>query len=262
MKTSISALHFDWNDVAECFEKAGEQWGLDGVEFSFFSGLERPHCTAEDFRRIRPEARKHGITAMTGHVWEDPAQLGPVLGPPAILRWLEACTYAGIKGMIIHGGTYPDQRVGLRRVRKVIEKVIGRFEQEGVVLNLENVRGATKETGLQLFSQAWEFAELMDAIDSPALRFCLDTGHANIAGNIEELVYQFGPRLNHIHLHDNRGREDEHLPYARGTIDWRGLFALLNEAGFNGTFCIEFRVEGRRGPFQACMYDIRATFGL
>jgi len=41
-----------------------------------------------------------------------------------------------------------------------------------------------------------------------------------------------GPRLRTLHLHDNYGEVDDHLPPGRGTIDWADLFAALAEVGY------------------------------
>ena len=260
MQVTICANGFDWTDIDDCFRQVKREFGLDGAELWFMASMQRPHCTRRDMEDVRPAARRHRIRSLTAHVWGDMAQLGAEDASTELLRWLEACDKTGVEGLIIHGGTHPDPDEGRRQVRLALESVMPRFEEQGVVLNLENVRGAERDNGLQLFSQVWEFEELLAAVNSPSLRVCLDTGHANIAGNLEEFVCEFGWRLNHIHLHGNDGVEDDHLPYPEGTMDWAGLFALLSDQGFDGTFCIEFPVRGRTERVLQCAEEIRARF--
>jgi len=259
MRTMISALHFDWTDMADCFQRAAREFGLDGVELSLYPGGGRPHCTEQDIRQLRELARDREV-CLTAHVWDEPAQLGPEGAAHAFLRWLDLCTQTGIEGLVLHGGSHPSPAEGLRIVREALGRVAGDFERAGVVLNLENTRGVVSEQGQQLFSRPGEFLEVLPAIDSPAVRFCLDTGHANITGNLKEFVQELAPFLNHIHLNDNHSEDDEHLPYGEGAIDWQGLFAALRDVAYDGTFCIEFPVREDSAPLERCLRDIRAAF--
>ena len=60
---------------------------------------------------------------------------------------------------------------------------------------------------------------------SPRLGFLLDVGHANMGEGVRELhraMHATG-RLVAMHLHDNHGLRDEHLPLGAGTVDLTGL---------------------------------------
>ncbi len=51
-------------------------------------------------------------------------------------------------------------------------------------------------------------------------------------GNTAELVRLLGDAIVHMHVHDNHGQRDEHLPMGRGTIDFSVLAPVL--ARFDG----------------------------
>lgn len=76
----------------------------------------------------------------------------------------------------------------------------------------------------------FRFAETVPAIKKEGLGFCLDTGHANLNGNLEELL-KFSPE--HFHLHDNHGVTDEHSACGSGEIDFSCVIKK------KGTFIIE-----------------------
>jgi sugar phosphate isomerase/epimerase len=64
------------------------------------------------------------------------------------------------------------------------------------------------------------------------LRFNFDIGHAHLSdGPAEErLEKSFAPMRDlavSVHLHDNHGEKDEHLPPYDGTIDWGAAIPLL-----------------------------------
>jgi sugar phosphate isomerase/epimerase len=52
-------------------------------------------------------------------------------------------------------------------------------------------------------------------------------------------VKRFAPRIDHVHISDNSGTADEHLPPGRGTIDFQWLVRQLKATGFNGTVTFE-----------------------
>jgi sugar phosphate isomerase/epimerase len=82
---------------------------------------------------------------------------------------------------------------------------------------------------------------LFDALDPYRVRFCFDTGHANAFGSAPHGVWMesLGDRLGEIHIHDNHGTIDEHLPVGEGTFPFRALLATVRERQLNPIFTIE-----------------------
>jgi sugar phosphate isomerase/epimerase len=77
----------------------------------------------------------------------------------------------------------------------------------------------------------FSLAKLLSALDSPFVGYCLDAGHGNLFSRESPPAWlePLGKHLLEIHLHDNSGRADEHLPLGEGTIDFAGLFAYLRK---------------------------------
>ncbi|HYX88257.1 MAG TPA: sugar phosphate isomerase/epimerase family protein [Gaiellaceae bacterium] len=80
---------------------------------------------------------------------------------------------------------------------------------------------------------------------APSVGLHLDVAHANLlrlAGEPNrtvELLAAFGDRLLHVHVSDNFGVEDLHLPLGAGSIDWPVVIAALKRARWDGTVTIE-----------------------
>jgi sugar phosphate isomerase/epimerase len=68
---------------------------------------------------------------------------------------------------------------------------------------------------------------LMERFRGETVSFCLDTGHANIHGNLNELQ-GLKERLTVTHIHDNRGDDDSHMPPGWGTVDWEKVNRLID----------------------------------
>ncbi len=67
----------------------------------------------------------------------------------------------------------------------------------------------------------------------------LDTGHANLEGQIEPFLAKLPKKIVHVHISDNHGEEDEHLGLGDGKIDWQQFAKLLKSISFNGTILTE-----------------------
>jgi sugar phosphate isomerase/epimerase len=82
---------------------------------------------------------------------------------------------------------------------------------------------------------------LLKEINSPYFKFCFDTGHHNVFGKAPLPLWmeQLGEYLVEVHLHDNFGEMDEHLPIGEGSFDFRELFALFSKWGLNPIYTIE-----------------------
>lgn len=75
---------------------------------------------------------------------------------------------------------------------------------------------------------------------------CFDIGHAHTVGAVPAFLDVLGS-ADHLHLHDNHGMSDEHLPIGAGTVDWARVGPAV-AARYRGIVVIEGRNvdEGRQ----------------
>jgi sugar phosphate isomerase/epimerase len=79
---------------------------------------------------------------------------------------------------------------------------------------------------------------------APGIGLHLDVGHAHLRGNhLAGLVEAFGDRIAHVHVHDNGGFRDEHLPLGAGKVDWPAAARLIRGTGYDGTVTLEVFAE-------------------
>ena len=84
------------------------------------------------------------------------------------------------------------------------------------------------------------FSQVMNSV--PAVRFHLDVAHAFIEGGmrgVKRYVDAFEDKLVHVHMHDNHGELDEHLPLGKGTMNVRKVVKLLKAIGYDKTVTFE-----------------------
>ena len=74
-----------------------------------------------------------------------------------------------------------------------------------------------------------EMLEIFERLRPHNVGLCLDCGHLTAFGRapLEEWLDELGALIGQLHLHDNWGHKDDHLPMGQGRIDFVRLFALL-----------------------------------
>src|SRR6266436_291389 len=108
-----------------------------------------------------------------------------------------------------------------------LEHLVLHAKHVGVTLCVENT---ASEMGHPAYLHAF-----VEETRLTGLRFNFDIGHAHLAELPEEerLKKSFAPLrglVSSVHLHDNHGEKDEHLPPFDGTIDWAAAIKLLKTA--------------------------------
>ena len=100
-------------------------------------------------------------------------------------------------------------------------KEISRYAEQGITVVMENV----------VESDPTALIELHDRVDHDHFKLCLDVGHANLFSKLPLTAWieKMGSRLVHLHIHDNLGRLDEHLPWGKGNIQFDAVFETLHQ---------------------------------
>jgi sugar phosphate isomerase/epimerase len=72
---------------------------------------------------------------------------------------------------------------------------------------------------------------------------CLDYGHANLMGDVPEAIETISGHLYTTHVHDNRGRRDDHLVPFSGGINWDVAMMATQKVGYDGVLMFEVAGE-------------------
>jgi sugar phosphate isomerase/epimerase len=115
-----------------------------------------------------------------------------------------------------------------------LEELMVFARQRGVEILLEN-------TPNDLASA--ERLELFNSITHLKLNYVFDTGHAHIGAGIGHEFEIMKPRIRSLHVHDNDGKEDQHLFPASegGSIDWLATMELLRSCPGQYPLLLELR---------------------
>lgn len=83
-----------------------------------------------------------------------------------------------------------------------------------------------------------DFKRFYEEVDEP-IGLVLDTGHANLTGELQRYLTELPAKIAHVHAHDNLGKSDQHLGIGYGNIDWKKTTDLLKKASYKGIVMIE-----------------------
>ncbi len=132
------------------------------------------------------------------------------------------------------------KRKALDRFIKHMRKILLECEKLDVKIALENVVPIPRGSEFYLLGDCVEdYQYIFSKINSECLKFCLDTGHANMAEGVAEYIQTFKEKLVSVHYHDNNQNNDAHLPVGSGTISWLEFAKALNEIQYNGPLISE-----------------------
>ena len=141
--------------------------------------------------------------------------------------------FYGKLGMV--GDTQESRTIFLDNFSNAMGELCNFGRAKKVKLMLENVPAADHGTG-----GIGSYSAVMESV--PDLKCHLDIAHAFIEGGmgrVKAYLTRFNDRLAHLHVHDNHGELDEHLPLGAGCIDFKKVVRWLKEIEYNRTITFE-----------------------
>jgi sugar phosphate isomerase/epimerase len=135
---------------------------------------------------------------------------------------VEASAVAGASVYVVHPGFtswpfYRDQ--ALRSLDKSLEELRLMQDEYNITIAIENMPKSD-----------WLFYS-NPGLDLRGMGTALDVGHANICGSLEEFLAD--KDILHVHLHDNAGCSDDHLPLGQGSIKFGPVLGMIRTRGIS-----------------------------
>lgn len=163
-------------------------------------------------------------------------------------RCRESCEFAvaaGARFVVLHSSAFPFLRGGYlgvwaERCAKFYTELAEAYD---LTLCIENSFDLDPEP----------LRVLMEKMNHPRIRVCLDIGHANYShAPLSQWFEELGPYIEYLHLSDNNGQFDDHLPIGEGSVDWKLADSLYRKLGRNIPMTLE--VGGSKGVIKSLQY--------
>lgn len=246
MSLKIGITNTSYNVYSDAADEKIKLHGYDCVDYQ---GLTRPDAIVHSLEGDELDEYLDGIRAHYESVGLEIAQAHSTWPLPkndneecdlyvkAIERTLYCASKLGCPRLIVHT-VWPfsgsDERA--HELNVGIMRRMGEYAGTlGVTLCVENLPFRDHYA-----SSVESVCRIVDEVNLPSVKVCLDTGHTAILGlDAADAVRYIGPRLEALHVHDNHGFTDEHLPPGEGVIDWDAFATALRDVGYQGVLSIE-----------------------
>ncbi|MEE9224061.1 MAG: sugar phosphate isomerase/epimerase family protein [Thermoplasmata archaeon] len=157
----------------------------------------------------------------------------------AVRQVIEAIHIAdgvGMRTATVHPGffsplSFSSPKKVLDITRESIRLIDSSIQGLGIRVGVENMPDMVVTT-------CHKVQDLLYVIEGTDIGICFDVGHANTTGETENFL-QCSDRFVNVHLHDNDGRSDPHMPMGAGTVDYESIIGKLSD--YTGTFVLESR---------------------
>lgn len=229
---TLSIEGFGRTDFDKTFEVLPEI-GFKNIEFNCWYPSSMAPAT---IRSLRQRCSQYGLEAMAIHL------NGGFGGDPVRdfchkVQAMQAVKTLGGR-MIVSTGAARGENDGIQGVIRSLKDLIPVAEEMDVLISLENhVHNNIENID--------DYRHIFDAIDSKHVGICVDTGHFDAAGvDMDALIDEFAPRINHIHLKENKGvGEKVFTRFNEGTTDNRYIIQRLISLRYSGYMTIELSPE-------------------
>jgi sugar phosphate isomerase/epimerase len=118
---------------------------------------------------------------------------------------------------------------------KTLRPVVNHAKRLGIIIAVENM----------FLSTPYLLKQVIDMIDSPNMRVCLDVGHVNVYSTVPlaEWIDVLWEYVAKIHINDNDAQNDLHLPFGEGNIDFQEVYRLIRKKGIKAQMTLEMTPE-------------------
>lgn len=177
-----------------------------------------------------------------------------------IRRSFVGCQMLGIPWMVFHyfhsDNAYGTGKTAEQFNMDFFRDMLEMAHRYNVGIAIENLFVGAKFHGEMLSAPELQLA-LIDELNDPLIGACWDTGHGNlrcyakpecngprcdasILCDVYANVTRLGKRLKALHVHDNNGQNDDHIPpMLGGSVDWNAFTRALHDIGYDHSFTFE-----------------------
>jgi sugar phosphate isomerase/epimerase len=180
----------------------------------------------------------HG-TLGVGHVFNDETTRREGV-QKEILRMHESAPFAPCPYVLHYTCRATDPRATIA-YRRSIEELVPTAQALRLTLAIETVPDKFSN---ERYANSREVADFARSFQDPLVRVCFDVNHSNLGEALADAIANCDGVITTIHVSDNHGETEDHLPPGEGAIDLPAAMQALAAAGYQGPLNMEFHTPG------------------
>lgn len=152
-----------------------------------------------------------------------------------IRETIAACRDLDISLVTVHPGFV--QGIAFLNRARALEKTKESLVEIDALSHEHSVEVAVENLPANINATCTSASELLEVVEGTGLGLCFDMGHANTAGQLDQIL-ALVHRFKNVHLHNNEGQWDQHNTIDDGTADTEAVLAILKRS-YRGNMVIE-----------------------
>lgn len=151
-------------------------------------------------------------------------------------RIREAAVFGKVPYVVHYLNRMNDPLYG-RYFMEMIEQLYAVSHSSGVILTIETVPYKPKVN--ERYADSREVADFVRSFKADDLLMTIDINHSNLREDLLEVCANADGLIANVHMSNNHGEWEDHLPPYDGVIDFEATFAALREHGYCGPANLE-----------------------
>lgn len=250
---TVASICFDGFEDADFRTTFAEAPRLGVTDIEFNAWYPR-NLTPAGLDSIVARCREAGLRPATLQI--SPFAPGPEPSDLAreTARWMwlfEAARRLGVS-IVKATGSPRGQRGGLDAVIALLREIAPIAEESGMTVAVEN-------HAENVIESAADYRAIFDAVSSPAVGMCFDTGHFAASGiDLASIADEFRDRIVHVDLKDHSARAGSFVRFGEGDVDFDAVLSRIVGRGYTGHLVVELPLIDR----ATMLDDLRAGVAL
>lgn len=211
---------------------------------------------------LREDAEKLGVTFIQAHAPYNPKRSFKAYTPEetehfreVLMRGLRIAQICGVPNVVIHplaevNAPMEDMDAHVRYNYRFYEEFLNACDREGQIACFENLPLGYGQYATQMLA-------LMEEKNHHNVAVCWDFGHGQLNypkrtwsdADQSAAIRMLDGHIRAVHVHDNLGKDDNHLLPFLGIIQWEKVLPALREAGFVGDLVFEIKLNANM-PYE------------
>lgn len=204
--------------------------------------------TAPEIRQIKYWLQRYALTLLDLHGptgteknWLSPIEYQRQAGVELVINRLYMTSELGGRAVVMHVPNEPQDQKQNRlfwdRLYWTIADLEPYIRKTKVRIALENHAEHYPDDNHSTIKR------LLDLYDESLLGVCYDSGHGHRMGNGLDFLNDIKHRLIAMHLNDNDGSADHHMPLFSGTLNWHKTARLIAASSYKGPVSLEIQMH-------------------
>ncbi len=178
------------------------------------------------------------------------------------LRSIEAAKIMDVKWVVFHPVDYGPPKEFLKNNYEQLSPIVDYAEKLNIGIAIENIPRKLSNIYHEYGYKSDHLKEIKESLGGK-VGFCWDTGHANLTSKEQKNeILKLGKDLKVLHIADNFGYSDDHMPPFYGDADWKDIMTGLRGLNYDGTFNFETHNFTKGLPDELIDYAVSYLFKI